>query len=433
MSTRFRGILLALTALALAIAGTTAAAPAVADAFHGDVKVHQDPSEAPVDRNNEPKLCATTPYSFHIEGTNFDISSAGWWKIYSDWAGQTQNVLLSGTWSTTASSGSWTSGSLHLPDGQYKLEYDYNSGVSGNAKSKVFKLDCQPATPTPTPTATPTPTVTPTPTPTPTATPTPTVAPTPTPTPAGNGALQVGKYNDADRDGTRDSSEPTLAGWSFLVRMGTAVVTTLTTDTTGLASVSLTPGTYTVTEVLQAGWMSTDPGGSTPVKTIVVNAGQVSSVLFGNATIAIVPPTTQTLLTIQKYADANSNGRRDSGEAALGGFTFTVTRSDGAVVRTAVTSDAGTAMFVNLPLGTYTITESSRSGWVNTDPGGSAGKTVTLTSSETSATVLFGNARVQLPSTSTAAEPDPTGTLALALMAGLALMLVMARRVTRLS
>ncbi len=42
------------------------------------------------------------------------------------------------------------------------------------------------------------------------------------------------------------------------------------------------PGTYTVTETPQAGWTNTDPGGSTPVKTVVVGSNAAPTVWFDN-------------------------------------------------------------------------------------------------------------------------------------------------------
>ncbi len=250
--------------------------------------------------------------------------------------------------------------------------------------------------------------------------------PTPTPTPQ-DGTLQVTKYNDTDRNGTRGTSEPGLAGWAFRVYSGTTLLTTLTTDANGVAAIGLVAGTYTVTEVTQTGWTNTEPGGTTPTKTATVVAGQVTGVIFGNA-VVIIPPTTQTQLVITKYADGNRNGARDTGEGVLAGFTFTIRDSAGTVVRTVVSGADGTATVTGLALGAYSITEEATTGWVNTDPGAAAGarKFVTFTSTATSATVIFGNAQVQLPSTST--SEDGMVLLLLALLAGVGLALPFAAR-----
>lgn len=69
------------------------------------------------------------------------------------------------------------------------------------------------------------------------------------------------------------------------------------------------------------------------------------------------------------YHDVNNNGVRDGGEAAINGVTITLTGTDlyGNVVSatTAVTSGAGAYKFDNLAPGTYTVTETHPSNWVD--------------------------------------------------------------------
>lgn len=122
---------------------------------------------------------------------------------------------------------------------------------------------------------------------------------------------------------------------------------------------------------------------------------------------------------VTKYEDANRNGRFDAGEKLLSGWTFRITDSQGTTVATVTTGSNGTATAVNLAPGSYTITETTQSGWVSTDPGGSKpSKTVTMVASQTVG-VGFGNAKIQLPSTSTADDSNgvPTSLLLLGLAA----------------
>lgn len=69
------------------------------------------------------------------------------------------------------------------------------------------------------------------------------------------------------------------------------------------------------------------------------------------------------------YHDVNNNGVRNGGEAAISGVTITLTGTDlyGNVVSatTAVTSGAGAYKFDNLAPGTYTVTETHPSNWVD--------------------------------------------------------------------
>lgn len=71
-------------------------------------------------------------------------------------------ATLAGGLTISASGDGRTEGLFSLPDGQYKLTWNFE-GENGAGKQKVFKVDCAPASPTPTPTLTPTPTPTSTP------------------------------------------------------------------------------------------------------------------------------------------------------------------------------------------------------------------------------------------------------------------------------
>jgi hypothetical protein len=140
------------TAMALAPAAASAAAQAPGD--NGTVKVHRSTTPAG-DPRNEPKVC-----SFYLVGFQFDPAQEVSWYIKS-WpptAGGERRTVLTGTL-TLGADGHGRTNDLSLPDGHYKLFWNFE-GENGFAKQKVFWVDC-PApsgTPTPTPPATPTPT-----------------------------------------------------------------------------------------------------------------------------------------------------------------------------------------------------------------------------------------------------------------------------------
>jgi len=141
------------------------------------------------------------------------------------------------------------------------------------------------------------------------------------------------------------------------------------------------------------------------------------------------------VLDIAKYFDRNANGLRDPDETALPDFTFTIARDDGTVTRTVVTEASGTVTVRNLPLGSYTVTETAKEGWVNTDPGMPAVRTFTLTTTSLTASLLFGNAQVRLPSTSTdddtpASPVLPAPAIGIALLACVGLLALETRRRT---
>jgi large repetitive protein len=68
------------------------------------------------------------------------------------------------------------------------------------------------------------------------------------------------------------------------------------------------------------------------------------------------------------YVDANNNGTKDTGEAGIAGVTLTLSGSNdlGAIIpATAVTLSDGTYIFVNLRRGTYTVSETQPSGFID--------------------------------------------------------------------
>ncbi len=91
------------------------------------------------------------------------------------------------------------------------------------------------------------------------------------------------KFNDLNHNGVRNGGEPYLAGWT-VVLTGTGGTFTTTTDGNGnYCFQNVPPGTYTLFEQLQPGWVQTAPAGSTYPMTVA--ASQVITGLdFGNHT-----------------------------------------------------------------------------------------------------------------------------------------------------
>ncbi|HVA84942.1 MAG TPA: SdrD B-like domain-containing protein, partial [Candidatus Saccharimonadales bacterium] len=196
-----------------------------------------------------------------------------------------------------------------------------------------------------------------------------------------NGRICVVKFNDLDGDGKQGPNELPLSGWTFTIKdaNGNVVGTITTGDLAARNCIDLKPGTYTVTETLQAGWTPTTPGGTT--QTVTVVAGQTTTVIFGNRQ--------GQRICVVKFNDLNGNGKQDPGEPLLNGWVFTVKDSAGNVVATLVSgTDRGC---VDLKPGTYTVTETLQAGWTPTTPGGTT-QTISLTAGQT-VDVIFGNHR----------------------------------------
>lgn len=99
-------------------------------------------------------------------------------------------------------------------------------------------------------------------------------------------------------------------------------------------------------------------------------------------------------LTVEKYIDANMNGTFDSGTDVAGqGWSFVVTDSEGTEVCSGTTDSNGQLECGSLKLGDYTITETQKTGFHNTDPGPADPDTLADTvnrSSPVSKTVTLG-------------------------------------------
>jgi hypothetical protein len=169
---KFAGLVsVALAATSATVLFASQAAFATTPGDNGTVKVHD--STTPVtDYQNDPQdVC-----QFYLDGFGFDGAQSVTWYIDS-WSPTTGNgpEVLSGSLTMDASGDGYTA-NQSLPNGHYKLFWNF-TGENGDAKQKVFWVNCPGAEPTPTST-TPDGTSTGTPTPTPTCT----CASTPPPT-----------------------------------------------------------------------------------------------------------------------------------------------------------------------------------------------------------------------------------------------------------
>ncbi|HEY9694128.1 MAG TPA: Calx-beta domain-containing protein [Oculatellaceae cyanobacterium] len=109
----------------------------------------------------------------------------------------------------------------------------------------------------------------------------------------------------------------TLNSWSLTFNSTNAEVSTQTAADGSYSFTNLTPGNYTIREVLQSGWTQTAP--STGSYTVAYNAGDVvTNRDFGNA-IATIPAITVTA------SDASAAERLSTQTANPGRYTFTRT------------------------------------------------------------------------------------------------------------
>jgi hypothetical protein len=162
----------------------------------------------------------------------------------------------------------------------------------------------------------------------------------------------------------------TVAGWHFTVKNSSGtVIGNYVTDSTGIITLDLEPGTYTVTETDGAKqYWENDPN---PTRTVTVKAGETAKVTFKN-----------------QYKGAAQIIKTTTNGGTVAGWHFTVKNSSGTVIGNYETDSTG-IITLNLEPGTYTVTETDGESqyWQN-DPNPT--KTVTVKAGET-AKVTFKN------------------------------------------
>ena len=160
-----------------------------------------------------------------------------------------------------------------------------------------------------------------------------------------------------------------VAGWHFTVKDSAGnVVGNYVTDATGVITLDLEPGTFSVTETDgNYDYWHNDPQ---PTKTVTVKAGETAKVTFSNQWIGKA-----------KIIKTTTNG------GTLAGWEFTMSDGHGNKVGTYVTGSTGTIV-EDLEPGNYQIVESNKNSpywYCDTDP-----KNVTVKAGQT-AEVTFRN------------------------------------------
>lgn len=154
-----------------------------------------------------------------------------------------------------------------------------------------------------------------------------------------------------------------VAGWHFEVKDSAGnVIGNYVTDATGVITLDLDPGTFSVTETDgEYPYWHNDPE---PTKTVTVKAGETAKVTFTNQWVGKA-----------KIIKTTTNG------GTVAGWEFTITNATGSKVGTYVTDATGTIV-VDLEPGSYTIVESDRNDpywYCDTEP-----QTITVKAGETS-------------------------------------------------
>ena len=186
------------------------------------------------------------------------------------------------------------------------------------------------------------------------------------------GSIEGYKYNDANKNGTFDSStEESIKSWTInlyqdLMSDGDSdpvPFKTITTDSTGKYKfTNLDQDNYYVCESSQNNWVQTQPSTGTQLNGLycyqldLTNGQDLTNNNFGNYQ--------KPKITIYKFNDLNGNGVKDEGESYMSDWQINIA-DKGTQNYQQMTNVLGLTEF-NLMPGEYTLSETMQNGWKQT-------------------------------------------------------------------
>ncbi|MFI5253384.1 MAG: beta strand repeat-containing protein, partial [Bacteroidota bacterium] len=196
--------------------------------------------------------------------------------------------------------------------------------------------------------------------------------------------IQGHVYLDLDANTATTNDRRPISGWTLSLKQGGSVLATTTSDANGNYNFGyLETGTYTVVLTQQAGNtipldVATGSGGNSQTKvdnltmSISVTTGNTAQTSAGND---FLQQNQNASISGYIFNDLNGNGVWDAGEPPLSGWTFNLSGTSSG----STTSDAtGFYTFLNLGLGSYTVSQVAQGGYIQSAPvSGSYSLTVT--------------------------------------------------------
>jgi hypothetical protein len=170
------------------------------------------------------------------------------------------------------------------------------------------------------------------------------------------GSVHGRKFNDINANGVYDNGEPGLSGWKIYLT-GASIDSTTTNSSGNFIFSDLAPGSYTVSEAVNASWLQTYPSEGYSYSVTLADLQDDSAKVFGNYEYSSV--------VVRKYADLDNNFST-TGDWTLYPWGLRVYKDSisETTLLGSVTSSSLLTLSTLLP-GTYIAVEDDSTGWTH--------------------------------------------------------------------
>lgn len=217
------------------------------------------------------------------------------------------------------------------------------------------------------------------------------------------GAICGFKFEDVNGNARWDASEGERGLGSWKIRATNGAVTYETVTSSGSENLGeycffgITPGTWSVSEVLQDGWISTT--GASLKAVIGLVEGSINN-NFGNFKLGKISGF--------KYEDMLADGKVDPDDLTIFGWKIFLTRTgENSTTTATTTNEFGMYAFENVGPGTYEVTEETLAGWGKTFPTSTEPIQVMMLSGMEAGQINFLNAKIPETEPQTPEPPPP--------------------------
>ena len=169
------------------------------------------------------------------------------------------------------------------------------------------------------------------------------------------GIISGFKFEDVNGNGKWDKDEPALEGWTINLKLDDKIIASTITDEEGYYEFTgLEEGTYSLSELLEDGWMLTVG----PKNVVIAGSTNDKNNNFGNFKLGIIEG--------YKFWDFDGDGVWDVDEPAIEGWDISLYKWFDCESKTVATDEYGKFTFTGLEHGFYTLWEEKIDGWYST-------------------------------------------------------------------